>query len=179
MEELKQPMEHMEENSSVSEPTEGITEADNIIEKKRKKVAKPRSKAQVESFKKAQLALINKRKLAKNAKLLNNKPVIITDLGSIKEEKEIAVPVKEVKKDKKLKNNRKVIYLPPENDSSSSEEETIYIKPPRKHKKKKKKKVTKVIYLSGSESESDPDSDIDIQCAGSVDIKHNNKYRYY
>ena len=179
MEELKQPMEDMEENSSVSEPTEGITEADNIIEKRKKK---PRSKAQVESFKKAQLALINKRKLAKNAKLLNNKPVIITDLGSIKDEKEIAVPVKEVKKDKKLKNNRKVIYLPPENDSSSSEEETIYIKPPRKHKKKKKKKVTKVIYLSGSESESDPDSDIDIihnNSGGSVDITHNNKYRYY
>ena len=128
MEQIKQPMEPMEEISSVSEPTDGITEGDNIIEKRKKK---PRSKKQVESFKKAQLALINKRKLAKNAKLLNNKPIIITDLGSIKEEKETAMPIKEVKKDRKLKNNRKVIYLPPENDSSSSEEETIYIKPAR------------------------------------------------
>ena len=176
MEQIKQPMEPMEEISSVSEPTDGITEGDNIIEKRKKK---PRSKKQIESFKKAQLCLINKRKLAKQAKLLNNKPVIITDLGSIKEEKEIAVPVKKVIKEKKIKNNRQVIYLPPENDSSNSEEETIYIKPPKRHKKKKKKKVTKVIYLSGSESESEPDSDIDIQCGGSVDIPHNNKYRFY
>jgi hypothetical protein len=122
---------------------------------------RPRSQAQVKAFAKARLALDEKRKLDRERKKAQKKPV-----GRPKKEtlKEIP-PVESVPEDtlpslkginnsnKKYKN--KVTNMIIEDNSSSSDDEIIYVKNKKKKKSKKKKREPTVIYISASSSDSE------------------------
>lgn len=176
-------MSDIEDNTTINEEVnESIEVSDGEPTKSLQKPKKPRTEAQKEALKRAQLKRaenIEKRKkekelakLEKQQEKLNKKKATINpsnngfnedldteDLIKQHEEELRKLALKNINKKPKAKKPVKqtIIY---ESDSSDTEEEEIIIKKKPRHKKKNKVQKKKVVYESESSSEEEEEEPV-------------------